>query len=130
MAVTSLRRLSKTIHKFRWDRAQQGMSVEEIAKQDKVEKGSIERSLRLAEMFRLTCAPSELELRQTENLMVLADQDEAALSRAYNDHHSIYDTKGKKIEIEQDYPAQMEAVKEVTKRTEVLIGKKGGGASV
>jgi hypothetical protein len=130
MAVTSLRRLSRTIHKSRWDRAQQGLSVEEIAKEDGVRKQSIEASLRLVEMFRLTCAPSELELRQVETMMVIADQDQAALTRALNASHKIYDAKGKKIGVEPDFPIQMEAVKEVTKRTEILVGKKGGGAGV
>jgi hypothetical protein len=126
MAIASLRRLSKTIHKSRWDRAQQGLSVEEIAKQDGVQKGVVDGSLRMVEMFRLTCAPSEVELRQAETLMVLADQDEAALRRAFDAHHKIYNDKGKRVGVEPDYTVQMEAIKEVTKRTEILIGKKAG----
>lgn len=127
MAVASLRRLSNTIHKSRWDRARQGLSTEEIAKQDNVQKTSVENSLRLVELFRLTCAPSELEIRQTETLMVIADQDEKALSRALNAHHNVYDSKGKKVGVEPDYAVQGKAMEEVTKRTEILIGKKGGG---
>lgn len=130
MAIASLRRLSRTIHKARWDRAQQGMSTEEIAKQDKVTKTAVEHSLRLVEMFRLTCAPSEVEVRQAETLMVLADQDEAALSRCLNARHNVYDEKGKKIGVEPDLPIQMDAVKEITKRTEVLVGKKNTGTTV
>jgi hypothetical protein len=128
MAITSLRRLSRTIHKSRWDRARQGLSIEEIAKQDKVEKEAIDKSLRMVELFRLNCAPSELELRQMETMLVIADQDEAALSRALNAHHNVYDSKGKKVGVEPDYTVQGEAMKEVTKRTEILIGKKNGGA--
>jgi hypothetical protein len=127
MAIASLRRLSRTIHKSRWDRAQQGMSTEEIAVQDKVNKTTVDASLRLVEMFRLTCAPSEVELRQAETLMVIADQDEAALTRALNARRGVYDSKGKKVGVEPDYPVQLDALKEVTKRTEILIGKKGGG---
>jgi hypothetical protein len=130
MAIASLRRLSRTIHKSRWDRAQQGLSTEEIAKQDKVSKVVIDRSLRMVEMFRLTCAPSEVELRQAETMMVIADQDEAALVRALNAHHKIYDSKGKKVGVEPDYAVQTDAMKIVTQRTEILMGKKGGGAGV
>lgn len=130
MAIASLRRISRTIHKSRWDRAQQGMSAEEIAIQDKVKKVTIEQSLRMVEMFRLTCAPSEVELRHAETLMVLADQDEAALSRALNARHVIFDSKGKKVGVEPDYTVQLDAVKEITKRTEVLTGKKGGQGGV
>jgi hypothetical protein len=131
MAIASLRRLSRTVHKSRWDRAQQGLSVEEIARQDKVQKEAVDKSLRLVEMFRLTCAPSEVELRQAETMMVLADQDEAALSRALNAHHKIYSADGKKsVGVEPDYTVQLDAVKEMTKRTEVLIGKKNSGPSV
>ncbi len=127
MAITSLRRLSRTIHKSRWDRARQGLSIEEIAKQDNVQKETVDLSLRMVELFRLTCAPSELELRQIETMMVIADQDESALSRALNAHHNVYDSKGKKVGVEPDYTVQGEAMKEVTKRTEILIGKKNGG---
>lgn len=128
MAIASLRRLSRTIHKSRWDRARQGLSIEEIARQDNVQKETVDLSLRMVELFRLTCAPSELELRQIETMMVIADQDESALSRALNAHHNVYDSKGKKVGVEPDYTVQGEAMKEVTKRTEILIGKKNGGA--
>lgn len=130
MAIAALRRLSRTIHKARWDRAQQGMSTEEIAKQDNVTKTAVEHSLRMVEMFRLTCAPSEVEVRQAETLMVLADQDEAALTRCLNARHNVYNASGKKVGVEPDLPIQLEAVKEVTKRTEVLIGKKNTGTTV
>ena len=130
MAIASLRRLSRTIHKSRWDRAQQGLSAEDIAKEDGVKKSTIEQSLRLVELFRLTCAPSELEIRQIETMMVIADQDEAALIRALNAHHQVYDDEGKKVGVEPDYVAQAEAFKEVTKRVEILSGKKGSGVTV
>jgi hypothetical protein len=127
MAITSLRRLSRSIHKSRWDRAQQGMTPDEIAKEDKVSKVIIERSLRMVELFRLSCSPSELEVRQVETLMVAADRDEAEILSALVATTAVYDSKGKKVGVAPDHSIRMEAVKEVTKRMEILIGKKDGG---
>jgi hypothetical protein len=129
MAITALRRISNTIHKSRYDRAQQGMTLKQIAEEDGVSEYTVENSIRKVEIFRITCSPTEVEVRQAETLMVLADHEEAALQRCLTAKRLIFDDDGNKIGEEPDYPIQLEAVTEYNKKLEIVSGKKGGSGT-
>lgn len=130
MAIAALRRLSGTIHKSRYDRFQNGMKKDAIAAQDNVKLRSVEESIRMVELFRISCSPNELEIRTIETLLNLADMDQEALVRAMKATRNIYNANGKKIGSEPDYQVQLEASKEYTRRMEAVIGKKQSGTSV
>ena len=125
--VTTLSQISKTIHKSRWDRVQRGMAIEEVAKQDHVKKQSVELSIRLVELYRVSCSPSEVEVRQAETLMVLADEDAASIKRGLNATVPVFDDKGKKVSETPDHVVQLEASREYGRRLEMIIPKRGGG---
>ena len=122
--ATILSRVSKTLHKSRWDRVQQGMSIEEVAKQDKVGKDVIERSIRCVELYRVSCSPNEVEVRQAETLIALADDDEASIRLSLNAMHDVYDDKGKLIGQVPDYQVRLEASKVYTERLEKILPKR------
>src|ERR1700752_3787886 len=122
--VPTLLRLSRTIHKARWDRLQQGMTIKEIAHMDHVGEDAITNSIRLIEIYRISCSPPEGEMRQAETVMALSNYDEEALKRALTAMRPVFDSKGRKIGQTPDFVTRLEASREYTKRIELVIGKR------
>lgn len=109
------------VHKLRYAKHKiQGMSIEDIAKEEKVSEHTIRDSIFKVESYRAICNFNEVEAVESEILLSTKDLRKLALESALRAVRTIRNEKGKLICQEPDHDTRMRAIEASVRSLEAL----------
>jgi hypothetical protein len=119
------------LHRWRHARFKSGMSIEDIAKQDKKTTGTIEESIRTVEAQAQIFGIAALESSTIEVVSHVKDLEKQALTEALLAEKNVYahtgDNAGDVIASEPDHEIRLKAVSEITEKTKVVMSRHAKG---
>lgn len=114
------------MHRWRHARFKSGMSIEEIAKQDKRSVLTIEESIRTVEAQAQIYGIAALETNTIEIVSHVKDLEKQALTEALLAERNVYgtgDNVGAVIASEPDHEIRLKAVSEITEKTKAVMSR-------
>jgi hypothetical protein len=119
------------LHRWRHARYKSGMSVEDIAKQDKKTILTIEESIRMVEAQAQIYGIAALESSTIEIVSHVKDLEKQALTEALLAEKNVYahagDNVGEVIASEPDHEIRLKAVSEITEKTKAVMSRHAKG---
>jgi hypothetical protein len=114
-------------HRYRFARFNAGISVEEIAKTDKVKPTAIEESIRLCKAQEQIYGINALETHTIEIITSAKDLEKQAIAEALTAETQVFghteDTAGEVIASVPNHEVRMRAMDTLTKRTSAIMAR-------
>lgn len=111
-----------------------GMTVEEIAKQDRVGIRAVEESIRNVELYNSLNSLEALELGETEVILFNKEVEKVVLADALKAEKKVYaeggENAGEVIASEPDYDTRLKAVDSITKKAQAIFARHAKGNSI
>lgn len=119
-------------HQWRYARSESGMSLEEIAKADKVAIATVEESVNMVRAQNKIFGIEALEASTIEIIQANKALEKQALSDALLAERYVYghgDNAGEVVASEPDHDIRLRAVSEITEKTKAVMAKHAKGNS-